>query len=135
MAEVTGNNNVSSDFMKVLLALKANIFRDLKVADIFKVMQYNKSAWTCQSICTGNSISCVTLTDVEVATGDYVLCVYCDYDYRANLTKAKAGSVYSKVTEDASHSTGIIVGVVYTTRTNTVLDRLSDLESRVSALE
>ena len=134
----SGNNVVSGDFLRVLLALKKNIMRDINVADVCQVKQNNSDdTWTCQSLSDDSSFQATTMVDVQVDVNDIVCVLFMNYDFRSNLKRIQAGQQTQLTTSGSSHSksAALIIGVVYTTRTNTILKRLSDLEKRLSDLE
>lgn len=133
----TEQNNVSSDFLRVLLALKSNILKDTNVADVCKVMQKNSDgSWSCQSLNDSSMVAAQNIVDLDLAVGDFVCVLYIDQPYRSNLLKAISRQPTKSLTEERhSKSAGLIIAVVYTTRTNTILQRLSDIEERLSKLE
>ena len=51
-----GNEVYSSDFLKVLMALKTNIKKDLKVAEVARVVQINGEAFNCQLLSDSSTV-------------------------------------------------------------------------------
>ena len=129
----SGNNVVSGDFLRVLLALKKNIMRDINVADVCQVKQNNSDGtWTCQSLSDNSSFQAIALVDVQVALDDVVCVLFMNYDFRSNLKKIQVGQQPQIMTSGSNHSksAALIIGVVYTKRTDTILQRLTNLENK-----
>lgn len=111
------NKNVTSDFLRVLLALKDNIFNDLNVADVCTVESINEDSVLCRTLSDQLLVSAITLKDLEIQTGDIVLVIFCNTDFRMKLQKIKAAQNYTSTSEEVLHSKsyGVIVGIVYRT--------------------
>lgn len=113
----TGNDVPSSDFMRVLMALKTNINRDLHVADLAKVIGQNEDGtFTCVSITNGAAMSALALKDLVISSGDIVCLLFIDADYQNNLALAKLGKpLIYKEQSDGLHqrSYGVIIGTIY----------------------
>ena len=111
------NKNVTSDFMRVLLALKDNVFNDLNVADVCTVESVLEETILCRTLSDKLLVSAIPLKDLEILVGDIVLVVFCNSDFRGILQKIKTGQTYNSITEETLHSKsyGVIVGIVYRT--------------------
>lgn len=120
MSGPTGNETTSSDFLRVLLALKANVMKDTHVADICKVTSTKSdidglTSYMCMSIDNSNiSFQTYALSNIEINIGDYVLVLFCDNDFRANYRRAKRGQALqnSETTQKHATSYGIIIGTI-----------------------
>lgn len=115
--DVTGNQVVSGDFLRVLLALKDCIMRNCNVADIAKVTRINSNTYDCTAIGNSNTIySAISLQGLDIRQNDAVLILFTNTDFRVNLNKLKNGQALQNQTETTDlHSTsyGVIIGVVY----------------------
>lgn len=108
------NEVFSSDFLKVLLALKANINKDLKVADVAKVIQISNDSVNCQIITDNTNVSCIALQNIALSIGDTVLILYTDSDFRTNLKRIKENQATQTVSSELhTKNYGVIVGIVY----------------------
>lgn len=113
--KTTGNQNVSSDFLKVLMALKSNIMKDLNVAEIAIVSQKNGDEINCYLLNDNNvRVVCISLHNVTVNEGDIVLIIFTNTDFRTNLKKYKQNRATYKVEADTLHSKnyGVIIGKI-----------------------
>jgi hypothetical protein len=120
----------SSDFLKVLLALKKNIMRDLHVGTLATVVGINQTDLTFSvkpfpllNEESEKAISCISLQNLvsELAEGDVVLVNFLDRDFIQALKQIKLGqkpSAISKSSETHSESYGIIIGIVYSMSQN-----------------
>ena len=113
-----GNNNNTSDFLRVLLALKSNVMRDLSVAEVCKVTEIKDGAVTCSVLATGHTIITRAFVGAELYLSDIVLVLFTDTDFRTNLEKAKQGKPLQLDTGDGKaprhdRAYGIIIGVLY----------------------
>lgn len=112
-------NTTSSDFLRVLLALKENIMRDLNVADVCEVMLKNSDdSWQCRSITDNASIIAYPFQNLKLEVGDYVAVLFTNIDFRSNLVRIKSGKTSQNVDSDERHSktNAIVLGIIYTTR-------------------
>ena len=120
MSGPTGNETTSSDFLRVLLALKANVMKDTHVADICKVVSTKSdidslASYTCTSIDNSNiSFQAYALSNITINIGDYALVLFCDNDFRANYRRAKRGQALQNTDTGQKHSMsyGIIIGTI-----------------------
>ena len=120
MSSPTGNETTSSDFLRVLLALKANVMKDTHVADICKVISTKSdmdglTSYMCTSIDNSNiSFQTYALSNIAINIGDYVLVLFCDDDFRANYRRAKRGQALQNTNTEQKHSMsyGIIIGTI-----------------------
>ena len=113
-------NGNSSDFFKVLLALKANTMRDIHVATLGQVISYDSTS----KVATVKPfplvqkeaeklITCYTTKDV--ATNDIVVVLFTDRDFIQNLKQLKAGQQTSSINDISdlhSERYGIIIGTI-----------------------
>ncbi len=113
----TGNNNVSSDFMRVLMALKAHTMRAIPVADLVVVTKIDGDNIKAAYLANQNTfVECIALKSLQLKVGDIALCVFTKTRFRENLAKVKAGKQPQTMpdnTEIHSRNNGVIVGVVY----------------------
>lgn len=120
MSGPIGNETTSSDFLRVLLTLKANVMKDTHVADVCKVASTKSgmdglTSYMCTSINNSNiSFQTYALSNIAINTGDYVLVLFCDDDFRANYRRAKQGQILQNTDTAQKHSTsyGIIIGTI-----------------------
>ena len=109
-----GNEVYSSDFLKVLMALKTNIKKDLKVAEVARVVQINGEAFNCQLLSDSSTVSCAKLQNLEISTSDIVLILFTDTDFRSNLKRAKMNNVTQNVESELhTKNYGVIIGIIY----------------------
>lgn len=112
----TGNNVVSSDFLRVLLALKKNTMKDSNVADVAVVSSILSDKITCTLLSNSKAfIYCEKLQDLNVQVNDVVLIVFTNTDFRQNLNRIKNNQQPIDNSNEVLHSLnyGIIVGLVY----------------------
>lgn len=108
-------NMASSDFLRVLLALKENIMRDINVADICQIKQiqtgyaYNK--YFCTSITDGAELEAIAITDVALSVGDLVCVIFTNYEFKPNLTATNKWDMSNKKLMHTKLSS-IIIGKV-----------------------
>ena len=120
MSGPTGNETTSSDFLRVLLALKTNVMKDTHVADICKVTSTKSdidgfTSYMCTSIDNSNiSFQTYALSNIEINIGDYALVLFCDNDFRANYRRVKRGQALQNSETEQKHamSYGIIIGTI-----------------------
>lgn len=116
-----GTNNTSSDFLKVLLALKKNVFKDLKVAGLAQVKSIKDDIFTVQpfpilSNELDKNIQCIAVSNLWVKEGDVVLLLYTDRNFIQNLKQVKLGQKLTPLKSDAelhSEKYGIIIALVH----------------------
>ena len=106
------NNTVSSDFLRVLLTLKANIMKDSNNVDVCQITkkidgEYLGTSLTTQSILTLDCIEGITIN-----VNDYAVVIFADRDYRTNLSRMRRGliPIYQDNQTLHSRSYGIIIG-------------------------
>ena len=111
------NNTVTSDFMRVLLALKSNTLKDCNVADVYIVSSITNDGYYCTNVSNKNiKLTAIALQGLEIVAGDVVLVIFTNSDFRQNLKRYKQGSIITENKDiEIIHSTafGIIVGIVY----------------------
>lgn len=108
------NELVSSDFLRVLKALKENIMRDLNVAKICKVTRIDNNNFFCESIADGTVVNARVLQGLTINISDIVLILFCDNDFRANLDLSSYTTIFKKTnnTEKHSNAFGVIIGKI-----------------------
>lgn len=117
MIENQGNKNVSSDFLRVLLATKEATLRDCNVADVAQIISIRNDGYhCCKSLSTLSEINALKLEDLEVSVNDVVLILYTNREFRVNLRKIKNSQpmINNSNSELHSNAYGIIIGKVYT---------------------
>ena len=110
----------SSDFLKVLLTLKANIMRDLHVATIGKVIEQYDTTFSVKPYPLTNDesekvVKCYYLRDLELNVGDIVVVLYMDRDYIQAFKQTQLGQEPSKINKSSelhSEKYGIIIGIL-----------------------
>jgi len=118
MADSTNNNVVTSDFLRVLLTLKQNIFRDLHVATVGIVtsstlLEEGVTTYTCNEMCNSKmQIDCYALEGLTLTQNDVVLILFVDNDFRQNYKRLKLGQQTIDMETKNLHamSYGIIIG-------------------------
>ena len=114
--KVSGNKNVSSDFLRVLLALKSNVMKDLNVAELAIVNQIKNDTYYCSLINSSNiTLNCIKLKNLQVQENDIVLVIFTNTDFRQNLKRIKSNQkTIDNVTNENLHnkSYAIIVGII-----------------------
>lgn len=108
-------NTVSSDFLKVLQALKSNIMRDLNVADICQVTRISNDSYTCKSITDNSTIYAVKFQDLEIKEKDIVCVLFINTEFQANLKRLQLKQALNTGTTENLHTknSAIIIGLVY----------------------
>lgn len=117
-----GNNGVNkNDELEVLLALKRNIFRDLKVASLGQVKEVGDSIIKVIPFPTYSNeseitIDCFKLKNIEVEKNDVVLVLFLDRNFIQNFKQIKNNQVKTKLDSKnvELHSTkyAIIIGTL-----------------------
>ena len=113
--KITGNQNVSSDFLRVLMALKSNVMKDTNVAEIAIVSQINGDEISCNLLNDNNiKVVCVSLHGISINEGDVVLIIFTNTDFRTNLKRYKQSQATYKIEADTLHSKnyGVIIGKI-----------------------
>lgn len=121
MNNYTGNKNASSDFLRVLMALKKNTMFDTHVAEVCRVTQINDDSVLCTSITDGSLVTAITVQGLTVNLLDIVLIIYTDLDFRANLKLLKQNRVVSPLENPETYhskSFGIITNIIYSEVSN-----------------
>ena len=115
--QITGNQNVSSDFMRVLLALKANTMRSIPVAELCVVTETSNDLIRATLLTNSHlSIDATLMSGLTVQKDDIVLVVFTKSRFIEQLSKLKAGKPADITAESSDiHSlqNGVIVGLVY----------------------
>ena len=112
----SGNKFVSSDFLRVLQALKENISIEINVADVCQVNAIQgQDEYICKSLSDESQICAISLdTNDIINVGDIVVVVYCNNDFRMNLKRVKANLPSQSVESSTRHSRafGVIVKII-----------------------
>ena len=111
----TGNNVVSSDFLKVLLALKKNTFKDLNVAELATVTKILNNDITCNLLNNQDTfVICRKLQGLEIQENDIVVILFTNTDFRENLSRYENSQPLINKESDLLHSKsyGIIIGKI-----------------------
>ena len=158
-----GNDVVSSDFLKVLLALKDNIMRDLHCNDIGIVVSTSGNECVCKLLSNPDiKISCTKINNIITDKDDVVFIAYTDINSKHNakqlsdqkdlrnqtignkhayenavivLNYSKQGSGEGVTVDSAfsTTSTNALQNKVITNRFNQVESRLINVDSALSA--
>lgn len=115
-----GQSVESSDIMKVLMALKLNINRDLKVASLGIVKSINNDEYFVEQFPLlenekAKRITCYKLENLTININDAVLVLFLDRNFLQNLKQLKSGnklSLSTNNTELHSEKFGIIIGII-----------------------
>lgn len=116
MNNQTGNNTVSSDFLRVLLALKSNIMKDCNVSEVCIVNAKEDDVYLCSPINDRKTtVYCHTLQNLDLRINDIVLVIFTNTDFRQNLKRFKANQQFVDISNDSTHSLnhGIVIGLIY----------------------
>lgn len=118
----SGTKMISSDFLRVLLALKENIMKDLKVATLAIVKSINEKTQTCivepfplLEIEKNKNITCVVNNIDNLSIKDIVLVIFLDRNFLQNLGQIKnqqEKTNLKKNTELHSEKYGIIISKI-----------------------
>lgn len=118
MAEnYAGNDNASAGLLRLLDALKTNIFRDLHVADAARIDAMNEDGtFTCTTITQGRTVIAYPMNGLLLSAGDVAVVLFVDSSFVDNFQKIKAGGI-PKYVEDKyglhQATNGIIIGTIY----------------------
>ena len=107
-------NFITNDFLRVLQALKNNILTDCNVAEIAIVESENSdNTYTCKILSTQSNVVTIKLNHVSVKSGDIVLILFNNTNFKGNLAKA-INDQPTAVVNDKLHlkSYGIIIGTI-----------------------
>lgn len=111
-----GNKFVSSDFLRVLQALKENICIEINVADVCTVNSVQgQDEYICQSLSDDSRICAISIDPNDIINvGDMVVVLYCNNDFRMNLKRIKSGLISQSIESTARHSKafGVIIKVI-----------------------
>ena len=116
-----GNKGLNkNDDLEVLLALKRNIFRELKVASLGQVKEigetYKVVLFPTYSDELEITIECFKLKNLELTTGDVVLVLFLDRNFIQNFKQIKNNQEKTKLdkknVELHSQKYAIIVGIL-----------------------
>lgn len=118
MNDVTGNKNLNDGFLDVLMALKKNTMKNIRVAEIGiveDVISLKCSLLNNPSL----FIQCAKLTSLELNKGDVVLIIFTDTDFRSNLKRVNDNLKPLEVTE-VNHSInyGVVIGIIKENKEN-----------------
>lgn len=107
------NENITSDFLRVLFALKANVMRDTNNVDVCQLTkQSTDGRWLATSITDRTIMTLDYLSGLSLKTDDFVVVIFSDRDYRTNLIRMNRGlkPIYQDEQTLHSKSYGIIIG-------------------------
>lgn len=115
LSDYTGNRNISSDILRMLMALKQNVMNDSHCTEVYQVVQAKDDGYICRSVTDGSSAQVISSHGLAINIGDVVLVQFADVDFRQNLTRIKANLTPIYSGQDATHSRsfGIITTIVY----------------------
>lgn len=116
-----GNNVVSSDFLKVLLALKENIMKDIHCSELAIVKSIAETECLCSLLSNENEkINAYKMPSLEVEVGDIVQIIFSDSNFRSNLQKYNNNKSLQIVSNDRhSINNGVIIGSFRSKKENT----------------
>lgn len=112
----TGNQNTSSDFLRVLMALKKNTMKDLNVAEVCKVTRIENEQYVVEPINnTGQKWYCAKLQNLQIEVNNIVLVLFTNTDFRLNLKRIKNNQITQNTNDKDLHTTnnGVIIGIIY----------------------
>ena len=88
MNKTTGNEVVSSDFLRVLLALKDNIMKDLHCNDIGIVTSVKKNICLCKLLSKPDvTVACTKVNNIITDVDDIVFIAYLDSNAKNNTQR------------------------------------------------
>lgn len=107
-----------NDLLTVLLTVKSNILRDLKVASLGVVKEIEDNNYIVKLFPllqneNDKTILCFKLKDITIVKDDIVLILFTDRNFIQNLKQIKLNQTLTKLTENYdlhSHNYGIIIG-------------------------
>ena len=107
-----------NDLLTVLLTVKSNILRDLKVASLGVVKEIEDNNYIVKLFPllqneNEKTILCFKLKDITIIKDDIVLILFTDRNFIQNLKQIKLNQTLTKLTENYdlhSHNYGIIIG-------------------------
>lgn len=107
-----------NDLLTVLLTVKSNILRDLKVASLGVVKEIEDNNYIVKLFPllqneNEKTILCFKLKDITIVKNDVVLILFTDRNFIQNLKQIKLNQTLTKLTENYdlhSHNYGIIIG-------------------------
>lgn len=107
-----------NDLLTVLLTVKSNILRDLKVASLGVVKEIEDNNYVVKLFPllqneNEKTILCFKLKDITIVKNDVVLILFTDRNFIQNLKQIKLNQTLTKLTENYdlhSHNYGIIIG-------------------------
>lgn len=113
-----GQSMYSSDFLKVLFALKDNIMRDLHVASFAKVTQVNNDGTCLVSLFplikdeSDKNLQVTNYSSMDINIGDIVLILFLDRNYTQNFKQVKLNQNLTPLTDNKnlhSQKYGVII--------------------------
>ena len=100
-----GNKITDSSALSLLLALKKNVMKDLKVAEIGIVTKIDSNGIQCSLLNTQQGyIICQKLKDLIISENDKVLILFTDTDFRQS--KAQESETLHNI------NYGIVIGII-----------------------
>lgn len=108
----SGNKVVSSDFLKVLLALKENIMKDIHCSELGIVKSISQNECVCSLLSDENKkVNVFKMPSLRVNVGDVVQIIFNDSNFRSNLQKYNDQKALQIVSSDRhSINYGVILG-------------------------
>lgn len=109
-----GNRTNTKDFLEILEAAIDNSMRNCNVAEVARVISIGDEI-LCEVLSTGEKLTAVPLSTLELLVDDVVGIIFTNTDFRANLEQVKAGAGTNKIKNPELHrkSFGIIFGLIY----------------------
>lgn len=84
--KITGNNVVTSDFVRVLMALKENIMKDAHCLELAIVKEINDEKVNCQLVSDPSiTVQAIRINNMSVVKNQIVLLGFNDNDFKYNL--------------------------------------------------
>ena len=110
-----GNKTNTKDFLEILEAAIGNSMRNCNVAEVAKVISINEDEILCEVLSTGEKLTAVPISTLDLLVDDVVGIIFTNTDFRANLKQIKAGAGTNKIKNPELHrkSFGIIFGLIY----------------------
>lgn len=115
-----GYSFYEDDLMAVCTELKANIFRNLKVATLGKVISINNNIIKCKPFPlieneTEKIIDCYSLNHLNLQKNDIVLILFIDRNFIQNLKQIKNDQKLTRLQQNVdlhSDKFGIVIGIL-----------------------
>lgn len=110
-----GNKTNTKDFLEILEAAIGNSMRNCNVAEVARIISINEDEILCEVLSTGEKLTAVPISTLELLVDDVVGIIFTNTDFRANLKQIKAGAETNKIKNPELHrkAFGIIFGLIY----------------------